>query len=437
VNTKSWIILAAMLVLMVGCAREPATIERSATPFPDATMAPAPSPVRTGVTILADGFVQTAQPALPLVFETGGKLLALHVQAGDLVQTGDLIATLDDTALQEAVTGAGLQVAQSGNNLAQAQLVLDDLLAWEPNETAVAAAQINLIAAEARYEKAVDQDAAAGYSLTSAWISLENAEQGLADAQEAYDNAWDQARDWEMFYDERICYLGQGGSIPCTGPKWKDRIESDREGTTRGLQAAQDNLTLAQANYSLTRAGLSDNSALEAHAGVINSQQALELAQTGPKESDIAAARLRVEQAGISLEQSLFSQQQAESALARSQLVAPGSGTVLSVEVALGAMVGAGTPIIALLDTDRLEFHTTNLSERDLARAQISPGQTAVVTLKAYPDEPMEAVVVRIGLQAGAVVGDAATFPVMLILSESDLDIRPGMTGRAEIRSEE
>jgi len=182
---------------------------------------------------------------------------------------------------------------------------------------------------------------------------------------------------------------------------------------------------------------LSDNSALEAQAAVVNSQQALELAKTGPKESDIAGARLRVEQAGLSLEQILFSQQQAENALARARLVAPGSGTVLSVDVALGAMIGAGTPIITMLDTDRLEFHTTNLSERDLGQAQILPGQTAVVTLKAYPDEPIEAVVVRIGLQAGPAIGDAATFPVMLVLSETDLDIRPGMTGRAEIRSEE
>jgi multidrug resistance efflux pump len=95
-------------------------------------------------------------------------------------------------------------------------------------------------------------------------------------------------------------------------------------------------------------------------------------------------------------------------------------------------MVGAGTPIVTLLDAGELEFHTTNLSERDLA--QISPGQTAVATLKAYPIEPIEATVVRIGLQAGAPVGDAATFPVVLVLSETDLLLRPGMTGRVEIR---
>jgi len=407
-NTKHWILLAMMLGLLVGCAQEPAEVGPNTTPTPEKITAPSPAPVPAGVTILADGVVQLVQPALPLAFETGGKLLAVHVQAGDRVQAGDLIATLDDEALQEAVTSAELAVAQAENSLAQAQLALDNLLSWEPGETAAAATGANPEAVEAGYEKALTQDAADGNRMTSAWIRLEQARRDLADAQEAYDKAWDEARDWELLYGERICYPGEGGVIPCTGPKWKDRIEADREGTARGLQAAQDNLTLAQADYSLTLAGL---------------------------KNDIVAARLGVEQAGLSLEQSLFQQQQAENALARAQLVAPGSGAVLSVDVAVGATIGAGTPVVTLLDADRLEFHTTNLSERDLA--QIVPGQAAVVTLKAYPSEPIDAVVVRIGLQAGPAVGDAATFPVVLNLSETDLDIRPGMTGRAEIRGEE
>ncbi len=53
--------------------------------------------------------------------------------------------------------------------------------------------------------------------------------------------------------------------------------------------------------------------------------------------------------------------------------------------------------------------------------------------------------VARIGLQAGAPVGDAVTFPVVLVFPEgdgenagkSDLELLPGMTGRAEIHSGE
>jgi hypothetical protein len=48
------------------------------TPSPQLEGAPTPTPVQTGVTILADGAVQTAQPALPVTFEIAGKLLAVH-----------------------------------------------------------------------------------------------------------------------------------------------------------------------------------------------------------------------------------------------------------------------------------------------------------------------------------------------------------------------
>jgi HlyD family secretion protein len=419
-HTKRWMLLAVVLVSMVGCRSGPAPVEPSPTPATDET-APAPSPVaaRPGVTILADGVLQAVQPPLPLAFETGGKLLAVHVQVGDRVEAGDLIATLDDTALQEAVTNAALQVAQSENNLAQAQLALDDLLDWEPDEIAVTLAEASLTAAQAGLEQALSQEAVAGDNLTAVQVQIAQAQRAVEDAQEAYNNAHDPARDWEL-YD-----------------RWRsEALKAERKATARAVLQAQDALSVANAQYNLTAAGLDNDAALlNVQSSVISAQQALEQATKGPKESEIAAARLRVDQAALSLEGSLFDQGQAENALARAQLVAPGSGTVLSVDVAAGAVVGGGTPIGNLLDTDRLEFHTTNLSERDLA--QIVPGQTAVITLKAYPDDALEATVARIGLQAGPAIGDAATFPVILALSETDLDIRPGMTGRVEILSEE
>jgi multidrug efflux pump subunit AcrA (membrane-fusion protein) len=430
----TWIVLALLLVMMVACGRGRETVVLSPTAI-SSEAAPPPTPPASGVTILAEGVVRTARPPLPLAFETGGVLLAVNMEVGDRVEPGDVVATLDDAPLQEAVTSASLQVAQAENSLAQVQLALDDLLAWEPDEMAVAVAEANLAAAEARYEMALNLDAAAGNQLTSAWISIEQAQRNLADVQEAYDIAWDPARDWELDYDEPICYPGQGGMVPCTGPLWKDRLEGEREATARALQAAQDSVTMAWANYNLTQASLNENSALDARAAVVNAEQALEMARSGPKESDITAARLRVEQATLGLEGSLFQRERAEDALSSVELVAPGAGAVLSVEAVAGAMVGAGTPIIILLDADQLEFHTVNLSERDLA--QIYSGQTAVVVLKAYPDDPVEAGVLRIGLQAGPTIGDAATFPVMLGLRDSDLDIRPGMTGRVEIHSGE
>jgi multidrug efflux pump subunit AcrA (membrane-fusion protein) len=429
-------VLLAVLLLLAGCGRRVVRDERAEATETDLVAddagAPSLEPVRPGVTILAEGVVQPVSPLLPLGFEAGGRLLELHAMAGETIEAGDPIATLDDRALQEAVTSASLQVAQSETALAQAQLALDDLLTWEPDDTAVALAEANLAAAQSALESAQASDAVSGNSLTSARIAVEQAERQLEEAQEYYDNVFDPARDWEQYIKERVCYRGEGGLIPCTGPYYDQRIEAEREEAPRILQSAEESLEAARARYKLALAGLDNDTAVAAQASILSAQQALEQATSGPGASEIDAARLQVDQAEITLEQSRLSLQQAQDTLADAQLVAPTSGTVLSVDVALGALVGAGTPVVTLLDTDRLEFHTTNLSERDLS--QISPGQAAEVTLKAYPDDPLEAEVVRVGVQAGATVGDAATFPVVLVLGETDLDLRPGMTGRVEIR---
>lgn len=411
------------LLLLAGCGQVGVAPEAAATatavPEADsakATSTPQPTAV-TGVAILADGLIQAERPVLPLAFNTNGQILNISVQPGDVVAAGEVLATLDDTAVQEAAANAELQRQQAQTSLAQAQAELDRLLTWEPDTLAVELAQANLAAAEAGLESAQTQDSVAGNSVTAARIAVDQAERGLADAQEAYDTAYDPGREWEL------------------NDRWRaDALKNEREAATRNLKFAQENLETARANYVLAAAQLNDNSVLNAEAALVSAQQALAQAQKGPTEAEIETARLNVAQAEITLQQNELALAQAQEHLADVQLVAPWNGRILSVEVAEGAFVAAGTPILQLLDVNSLAFFTTNLSERDLA--QVQAGDTAVITLKAYPDDPISGTVARIGLQAEGTVGDAATFPVIIRWDKTDLDIRPGMTGRVEILGE-
>ena len=423
-KTKQLFAIFALIfiLLLAACGGQPEETVATAVPANETTTEAAAEPIATrtsqsGVTILADGSVMAVQPVLAVSFTASGRLLELTVASGDVVAAGDLIATLDDETLLDAVTNAEFQVAQSELNLTQAQAELDRLQAWEPDGTAVAVAEANLAAAQAQLENAELSDSAAGNSVTQANVSVAQAERQLADAQEAYDTAFDPGREWE---------LGD--------PFRKQLLENERDGATRNLQFAEENLRVARANYSLAVAGINNDSALNAEANLVSAQQALENAQKPPTAEQIEAAQLSVQQAELSLQQSQLSLTQAQDAVADAQLLAPTAGTVLSVDVAEGAMIGAGSPIITLLDTTQLEFHTSNLSERDLAR--VAPGQTVQVTLKAYPNDVIEGTVVRIGTQATGTVGDAAVFPVIISISSEELDIRPGMTGRAEIAGE-
>ena len=424
-NMKQIVFLFVLLLLLSGCDRErppdggrgdgEASTTSAAEPTDSTPKATRPPSI--GTTVLADGQLVAVKPVLLLGFAVSGRLTDVLVQPGDAVEEGAILATIDVSALSEAITGAELQVAQAENTLAQAQLSLENLENWEADEMVVALAQANLVVAEANYENALTQDSAAGSSLTSARVAIDQAQRGLADVQEAYDTAWDPARDWEL------------------GDPWrKQALEYERDGTTRAVQSAQEGLQVAYANYNLASAGLNDNNALGAEANITSAQQALHQAQTGPKESDIAAARLQVEQANLSLELAEFNLEQARNALEDAVLVAPWGGTILSVETAPGAIVGGGSPIMTLLDAENLQFHTTNLSERDLA--DIEPGQAVKITLKTYSGQEFSGTVLRIVPQSSGGIGDAATFVVVIDLDPADLLLLPGMTGRAEIQRE-
>lgn len=425
---KQTILLFLMTTfLLIGCAGgEAAQAQQETTPSEANTEEPVASesqadPITSipSRVVQADGQLVAIMPAVNLSFETNGRLLTLNVQAGDEIQAGDLIATLEDTALQDAVTSAQLQVATSENNLAQAQLSLDNLLNWTPDETAVALAEANLIAAQTALTNTQSQINSAGSNLTSANVGINQAQRQLEDARKAYNTAHDPGRDWEL------------------GDPWHaDALKAEREGTARAVLNAEEALSVARSQWSVTASALIGDSALtSAEASVVSAQQALEQALKGPKESEIAGAILQVENAQIALDQSLFALQQAENGLTKTQLVAPFSGTIITTDLMLDALVSTGQTVVTLLDVSQLEFHTSNLSERDLA--QIYSGQVAQVSFKTYSDLPFTGNVVRIVPQSSGIVGNDATFTVVIQLDPTDKTLFPGMTGRVEISNEE
>ncbi len=422
---KRFFLLISILIVFSACSQrgirqdEQSNEEDSRTGLDqEGTMTPTPElSSQPGTRILAEGQLVSVKPETSLRFTISGRIATILVEPGDQVAAGALLANIDDKALHEVVTQAELQVAQAKNTLALAELNLDTLVTWEPDKLAVEVAMANLAVAETNYEDALEQDSVAANSLTSARVAVDQAQRSVADAQEAYDTAWNSARDWEL------------------GDPWRKRaLENERDATARAVQIAQESLAVAQANYTLALAGLKANTAMSADAAVASAQQALAQAQTGPGESDINQAQLQVEQATITLDEVEFALAKATRAVEDSSLIAPWSGTILTINSTEGSIVSAGTPVLTLLDTGNLQFITNNLSERDLSA--VIPGHPAEITLKAYPGELLYGTVVRVSPQASGIIGDAATFTVIIELQPVDLLLLPGMTGRVEIQPE-
>jgi len=116
---------------------------------------------------------------IDLAFETPGTVVELPVQLGQEVQTGDLLARAAVTAL----------AAQDEIAVAQARLDV-------ANE--IAQLEADVAAAEAAYQAALGQAAAAGTNVEVNSISIAQAERQVAEAQAAYQQSWDPARDWEL-----------------------------------------------------------------------------------------------------------------------------------------------------------------------------------------------------------------------------------------------
>jgi HlyD family secretion protein len=324
-----------------------------------------------------------------LAFSSGGEVTEVTMEIGEVVQAGDVLVQLDDADAREAVADAELQVAQAEINLALTQA-----------EAELGLKQANLDAAQASYEEAKALADRTGDQLTSSRVSLEQAQDALADAQEDYDSAWDPARDWEL------------------GVKWKkDALEAEREAAEAAFERAQYDLEVAQANYNLAVAGISQASVQSAWTQVLNAQVALD---TEP---------LQLKQLEASLSQAKIKLDSARRALEDTKLVAPMDGTVTVLDVKVGERASAGQAAVVLSDL-RTFVVEVNLDEVDVAK--VSVGQEAVVTLDAFPDEELAGEVTDIAPVANVQSG-VVLYPVTVQLSPAEMPARAGMTANVEI----
>jgi len=332
-----------------------------------------------------------------LAFSSGGEVVEVLVEVGDEVRAGDVLARLDDADAQQAVADAELQVAQAEINLALARA-----------EAELGLKQANLDAAQVSYEEALALANRTGDQLTSARVSLAQAQDALADAQEDYNQAWDPARDWELEI------------------KWKkDALEAEREATEAALERAQYDLEVAQANYNLAVAGISQASVQSAWTQVLSSRVALE---TEP---------LQLEQLELSLSQAQLKLDSAQRALEDTKLVAPMDGTVTVLNAKAGEQASAGQAAVVLSDLETFVVEVS-LDETDVAK--VSLGQQAIVTLDAFPGVELAGEVTEIAPVASVQSG-VVLYPVTVQLSLADpsassgqgVDARAGMTADVEI----
>ena len=389
-KTSKWILtLSIVAIVLTGCFGGAQRAVVSGLPPSGADVTPYPTlpPAPTGKAIAADGRLTSAYPSVEIGFEDGasGELLTIAVKAGETVEKGDLLALLDDTELQR--------------NVDQAQLTLDRaiadreeaLLQWERD---VADAEKTL--ADAERTLTVAQLEFSDTSLEEARNSLKWAQKGESDSKADYEKA--QTR-WPPI------------PVDSYRDSWYRAID-DREMAEKRLADAED----AYAAEALKLKGY--------EADVAEAEQNLAALDDG---IDVSYDRAIVD-ATVELVE-------AQEALEHARLPSPWKAIVLSVDATPGTTVSAGVAIVTLLNIEEgLLFVTENLSEQHISN--VYPGQRAIVTLRTFADKPLEGTVEAVVPQVDETEGVDARFTVRVQLSDTDLRLLPGLTGRVEIYTE-
>lgn len=165
------------------------------------------------------------------------------------------------------------------------------------------------------------------------------------------------------------------------------REELDR--ATEALDSARANVSLRQEELSLMEAGTREEDIREAKAMVEEAKLAWELAKKGYREEEVAAAKAARDSAvaGIAAIQARIDELIVKS---------PVAGSVEALELEPGDLVGAGAPMMSVLDNSHY-WVRTYVPQRWM---NLKLGQKVWVTVDSYPDERFPAEITFISRQA-------------------------------------
>ena len=429
-KTSDWIGVLALTVTiaLAGCRSEPPEEPPEARPADvESTLQPTLTPQSPGKTIVADGELVAPYPSLSLSFDGGasGRVLTISVKAGDVIQAGDLLAVLDDTDLQRAADEAQVDFDRAALN----------------REQTIAQSDVNVRLA--RLDLANAREGANEAEIAAANAAVRDARVGLEVAQHTYSTTLNSGYDG-IARSRKIEFDWYVGNYQSQKARYErgNLSQSDHDHAMNAMITAEGRLNevLEQARVEEIQA---ENRVSQARNTLYQAWKELELLQSGPLTETVLRAELAVDQALVDRERARASLIDAERSLAQAQealehthLVAPWAAIVLSVNVAPEANIGAGSPVVTLLNIkDGLRFVTQNLSEQHIA--DIYPGQRVVVTLRTFPETPLEGTVEAVVPQIEGAANTDARFTVHVRLDPTDLRLLPGLTGRMEILIEE
>ncbi|MBN1877132.1 MAG: efflux RND transporter periplasmic adaptor subunit [Anaerolineae bacterium] len=344
--------------------------------------------------------------------KTGGLVVEVPVEGGDVIEKGDVLVRFDDTDARLALRQAEANLEMAKRQAAQAKVEP------RPETVAVAAAQINT--AQAVISQTQAQVEQLTYSGLKAEIAAMEADIAGAESEQLglqiQSHEMDKNRCYQIHDEEEVCIdLGDA-----------------EEQMRYALHAADTRLTAAEKQ----RAAIEPEhwtqvEAAQVAVDVATVQRDVAIAQwaaaqIGPRPEDIAVAEARVVEAEVAVKI-------AQADLDRTTVYAPMGGIVGELSVKRGEFIAPGQSLVTLGDLTTLRVETTDLDEIDVAKLSLE--QDVIVTFDALPDQTFAGHIHHIASMADS-GGGGVNYKVIVDVDNLDPVLRWGMTAFVDVEVE-
>ncbi|WPD22571.1 MAG: efflux RND transporter periplasmic adaptor subunit [Candidatus Electrothrix scaldis] len=207
------------------------------------------------------------------------------------------------------------------------------------------------------------------------------------------------------------------------------KLKAQVKQTEASLQAAKAKVLQTKATIDETRSKLRQlQKVRKLSGGKMPSKTDMDAAQAAyaRAQADLASAEAGVAQVQASLHIT-------QTDLAKAEIISPVNGVVLSRNIEKGQTVAASfeAPVLFELaeDLSKMELHV-GVDEADIG--QVREGQEAMFTVDAYPEQKFSAEISQVRL-APTTTDGVVTYETVLVVDNTELVLRPGMTATAEI----
>jgi HlyD family secretion protein len=378
--------------------------------------------------------------SVQLAFVTGGLVGALPVEEGAFVTAGQVLARLEDATQRAAIAQAEAAVAVAKAELARVMA--------GPRPEDVAAAETGVTLAEANLAVARRQVESAQSAITLAEGQIAQAQANLSDLRAGAAEPELEIARRKVALARNDLWSAQAVRDGVAGAKDRgqaqdydlDRAEAAVGSAYEAWEIAQQDLARIEAGARLgalaaARAGVGIAEAQKAQAerqlAVVEEQIGVAEASVAQAQGQVAVARAParpqdVTRAEAAVAQTEAALQAAQVPLTQTELTAPFTGTVASLDVEVGEQVGPGLPVVQLADFSQWYVETDDLTEIEVVRVRV--GQTVSLVPDALPDLEMKGVVESIGQISEIKRGDTTYTVRIRVEGEADPRLRWGMT---------